>query len=332
MILIDAVAINRGGGKILLDYLIQKIDIGSNNILFLLDKRILNNHQKINNNNKTIYINNNFKDRLLFYLKNKNKFSKVLCLANYPPPIKLDIEVFTLFQNVAIFDRFTYSGLIPSIKRIIFYYHRKNTDYWIVQTPSVKNLLQSKFDIKNDIYIYPFFSFNNFSLTSKVTKKQNQILYVSDGDPHKNHIRLFNAFDKFSKIYPSFKLIVTISNNYPRLLDLIEKYNSNGISIKNIGFVSQQILSEYFKTSMFFVYPSLEESFGLGLIEAANYKLPVVASDLDYVYDVINPVETFDPYNEEDIFKALMNFKNYKLNKSEVIVKDNIKGLIQLLK
>ena len=59
MILIDTVAINRGGGKILLDYLIQEIDIDFDNILFLLDKRIVNNHQKINNN-KVIYIKNNF--------------------------------------------------------------------------------------------------------------------------------------------------------------------------------------------------------------------------------------------------------------------------------
>tara|TARA_X000000368_G_scaffold419059_1_gene421901 strand:+ start:3518 stop:4513 length:996 start_codon:yes stop_codon:yes gene_type:complete len=331
VILIDAVGINRGGGKILLDYLIQEIDLNFNNILFLFDKRILNNHPKINNN-KTIYIKNNFIDRLLFYLKNKNKFSKVLCLANYSPPVKLDSKVFTLFQNVAIFDKLIYSGPIPFAKRIIFNCHLKNTDNWIVQTPSVKNLLLSKFDIKNEIYIYPFFSFKNFSLTNRVLKKHNQILYVSDGDPHKNHIRLFNAFNKFSKINPNFQLIVTISNNYPGLLDLIEKYNSNGISIKNIGFVSQKKLAKYFKTSMFFVYPSLEESFGLGLIEAANYKLPVVASDLDYVYDVINPVQTFDPYSEEDILKALMNYKNYKLNKSKVIVEDNIKGLIQLLK
>ena len=49
-ILIDAVGINREGGKILLDYFIRNVELESLDIVYLLDRRILNNHPGIEKN------------------------------------------------------------------------------------------------------------------------------------------------------------------------------------------------------------------------------------------------------------------------------------------
>ena len=47
MILIDALFINDGGGKILLDYLIVQLKKSDLDIYFLLDDRIIGNHPGI---------------------------------------------------------------------------------------------------------------------------------------------------------------------------------------------------------------------------------------------------------------------------------------------
>ena len=42
------------------------------------------------------------------------------------------------------------------------------------------------------------------------------------------------------------------------------------------------------------------------LIKEGTIKnLPIIASDLDYVYDVCNPAFTFDPYSKIDIYETI---------------------------
>ena len=141
MIVIDSIAVNRGGGKILLDYLINEVEKKKTNILFLLDKRIQNNHPEIFNN-KYLYLKNNFIDRYLFYLKNKNKIKTIFCFANFPPPLKIKAKSYTFFHNVAYFDRENYKNSLKFfLVRLILTIHKRNTKYWIVQTKSTKNVL-----------------------------------------------------------------------------------------------------------------------------------------------------------------------------------------------
>ena len=73
-----------------------------------------------------------------------------------------------------------------------------------------------------------------------------------------------------------------------------------------MGNQSNKVINKIYKIVNFLIFPSLNESLGLPLIEANLYKLPIIASDLDYVYDVCEPSLTFDPYSEEDIFKKIL--------------------------
>lgn len=81
MILLDAVFINNGGGKILLDYLINEIEKQDIELIFLLDERVKGNHAEIKTN-KVIYIEGSFFQRHFFFKKNKNNFTKVICFGN----------------------------------------------------------------------------------------------------------------------------------------------------------------------------------------------------------------------------------------------------------
>jgi hypothetical protein len=50
----------------------------------------------------------------------------------------------------------------------------------------------------------------------------------------------------------------------------------------------------------------MTESFGLPLVEAANLQLPILAPELDYVRQVCEPSQTFDPYSSRSIAMAVM--------------------------
>ncbi len=53
------------------------------------------------------------------------------------------------------------------------------------------------------------------------------------------------------------------------------------------------------------IYPSFSESLGLPLLEAQAAGLPVLASERDYVRDLLEPDETFDPASPLSIARAV---------------------------
>ena len=63
---------------------------------------------------------------------------------------------------------------------------------------------------------------------------------------------------------------------------------------------------EIYKFIDFLIFPSLNESLGLPLIEASLHEIPIIASDLEYVYDVCNPKFTFNPYSEDEIYYKIL--------------------------
>ena len=65
---------------------------------------------------------------------------------------------------------------------------------------------------------------------------------------------------------------------------------------------------ELYKRSCALVCPSTSESFGLPLLEATTCGLPIVASELDYVRDLVSPVETFDAGSAVSISRAVRRF------------------------
>jgi glycosyltransferase involved in cell wall biosynthesis len=58
------------------------------------------------------------------------------------------------------------------------------------------------------------------------------------------------------------------------------------------------------------IYPSTMESLGLPLLEARAAGLPVIASERDYVRDLVVPEQTFDPESPLSIARAVKRFLN----------------------
>ncbi|GAA5086411.1 hypothetical protein GCM10023210_08220 [Chryseobacterium ginsengisoli] len=334
MILIDAIYINNSGGKVLLDYLITELEKTDKEIFYLLDIRIKNEGLTIKPTNKLVYLQSSLLKRRSFYKENKDNFSSILCFGNLPPNIRTSAKVYTYFHQLLFLDLPKEMSFINKkiyyIKTRILNNLKKNTDYWIVQTDLVKEKLSRKYKIsENSILTLPFYP--PFDSYIDVPKKEHQYIYVSNVTVHKNHGRLIEGFIKFYNLHKKGKLILTIPSEATEILNIINAKQKEGYPIENIGFVERENLQKLYAESEYHIFPSLTESFGLGIVEAIENNCKIIASDLPYTYAVCKPSLVFDPLDINSITDALSLSLQKNANSSESKVDNEINNLISHL-
>tara|TARA_B100001564_G_C20622907_1_gene663256 strand:+ start:515 stop:1543 length:1029 start_codon:yes stop_codon:yes gene_type:complete len=324
-ILIDAVYINSGGGKVLLEYLIGYLNKLEVEPFYLLDSRLsLDNSIKLKN---FYVVKPSEKERKINYQKlKKNNFKSVLCFANIPPPISLESSVYIYFHNELLLYPFkSNSNFLNKFKLFIkkLYILNKNKDNycWIVQTRRVANKINTYMNVEmKKIKVFPFYKSGNNLKLSKF-KEFNTFIYPSNFENHKNHFKLYKAFLKASK-KNKIKLYLTIDNKiYEK--SFYNKTKNKNIQFINLGLIPNQELIKYISKSKFLIFPSLNETFGLPLIEAVDYGCYLIASDLDYVNEIVQPSLNFNPYSVNSISNAIFDCLNSKNIKSPKIKIEN---------
>ncbi len=80
---------------------------------------------------------------------------------------------------------------------------------------------------------------------------------------------------------------------------------AGSIRVKNVAVGSEQDVQRLYGMSRALVYPSVMESMGLPLIEARRAALAVIAAELDYLRDVVDPEQSFDPSSAMSIARAI---------------------------
>ncbi len=177
------------------------------------------------------------------------------------------------------------------------------------------------------------------------------ILSVSVVAPHKNFEVLIEAYSILKKQYNyNGKLVIVGDTCYPeyfnKLLSLIKKLSLVD-DIVFTGKISNIKLIDYYQNCDLFIFPSLEETFGIPLIEALSLGCLVLASDGERYKELFipfnelggNKVIYFDPYSPEDLVNKVIyvwenreNLKDIvKIEFDEFREKYNIKSLAKKL-
>ena len=329
-ILIDSIYINNSGGKVLLDYLIESIVKKgfADQFYFLLDYR--GNYDYLDEIDYEIGLSDE-RFRKNFYNKEKQRFRKVFCFGNVPPPVKLNVQVYTYFHNALLATSVKgyplKTKLLKYVKRLYIKKNSNNTDYFLVQSQLMKNLVKKNINSKKEILLFPFF---NLKKKPKQAKKNNvEFVYISDGNPHKNHNLLLDAWIGLAEQNINPKLHLTVTKNYSKVVERIESLKNRGINLENHGYTN---VEDLFNQTSFLIFPSLIESFGLGLVQAVNAGLKVIATDLPYVNEVVKPSLVFNPLDKQSIINAVKeSLKNDSIKDSKIIIDNKINELIQLL-
>jgi glycosyltransferase involved in cell wall biosynthesis len=329
---IIATNIKIGGGLELLIYLIEHIEKKYPNLKSVV--YIDNSLKMIQSaeNRRVIHMKSSFEKIQLFYKKLDNS----LYFGNLPPLIK-SYNSIVYFHNLYLLmsaKKLFSSSFKFFIKYTLqqWYINNfvKNVDVVACQNELIKDMFIEKYSFKS-VELLPFFRLCDRKLQQGVSKKYD-FCYVSLAHPHKNHHRLIEACEVLSNENVSFSLALTIEDGHDELIEKINHVNQKGnVKIINLGQLSKENVCKLYAQSRCLVFPSTEETFGLGLIEAVNMDLDIIASDLSYVYQSVEPSLVFDPNSSIDISLKIKEYLNGNGGKSKSKINNEIDKMIQIL-
>ena len=96
-----------------------------------------------------------------------------------------------------------------------------------------------------------------------------------------------------------------------------------------VGYVSTEFLYSYYKHALAFVFPSLNEGFGMPVVEAMNLGVPVITSNISSLPEAAGDAALLvDPYDPKDISRAMEKIFTDSNLRADLIKK----GIIQAKK
>lgn len=242
----------------------------------------------------------------------------VLCFHGLPPLFRPRGRVVVFVQNRLLFETSSLQGYSPltrlrlTVERFWTRAMSINCDRYIVQTNSMASVVTHCLGGHISISIMPFVGVDDYTAfdVRALSSKKYDFVYVASGDAHKNHGNLLLAWCLLAEAGFKPSLVLTVApRSYPTLANKIMKIREKyGVNILNLGWVPRSDIPALYHASSALIFPSTMESFGLPLIEASQLGLPVLGPELDYVRDIIEPVETFDPSSPVSIARAVRRF------------------------
>jgi glycosyltransferase involved in cell wall biosynthesis len=134
------------------------------------------------------------------------------------------------------------------------------------------------------------------------------VLYAGNIKPHKNLVRLIEAFDEVRKRgFDDLKLLIIGDeiSKLPALRRAVHKHKLHK-HVRFLGFLPDETLAILYRLAAVFVFPSLYEGFGLPPLEAMASGTPVVTSNVSSLPEVAGDAAVLvDPYEVGSIVEGI---------------------------
>ena len=249
---------------------------------------------------KAIFLNSNYKIiRWIFQIKYliykqvklplKILFSKadyIICPDYVAPLITFNAKRITVLHDSLFWDykknyTFLWNKYFISLINL-----GMNSRTQIVTTSnySKNNLIKIFRNNRNINFVYQSFNFHK-TTSSNYKTPENYILHIGSFEKRKDLITLIKAFRLVDD--SNLKLVLAgaqIINGNSEVLDEIKTFIvQNKLEDKVIltGYVSKEEASILYKNARIYVFPSLDEGFGIPILEALSFSIPVICSDID---------------------------------------------------
>lgn len=295
-------------------------------------------------NNKIIYYKHKtFFQRCVFDFLELRKIQRA-----FNPQVVLGLGNFGLFNNRArqaflIHDSHLVNNghkKISSIRdKVALFFKRyklkrslKYTQLVFCQTEVMKKAFLSTFQFDKPVKVIP-------NLISRAIFKdgtgQNQILdrhqrkfkllQLGRYYAHKNIELSIRMFKDYQDELKDVVLFITIDEaDNPKVKRLLKEIRKNGLehSIVNIGRLVQEELAYYYEKCDALFFPTLSESFSVTYLEAMNFGLPIITSDLDFAHEICQDAALyFNPESAKEAKEKILALKTSGNLRNELILK-----------
>lgn len=231
-------------------------------------------------------------------------------------PIKCSARQTVFFQNVLLLKGERagrgFSVLKYWIARWVFQRNIKYVSSFIVQTEAVKISLITSYPETNGL-VYVVSQPAPSWIIDENLKRKNfksdadrnlRIFYPADYYPHKNHKILGEIYE--SRDWPISELILTITD------DLNPNQSISWINC--VGKLQPKSVLEIYKSIDSILFLSLNESYGLPLVEAMWIGIPIVCPDLPYARELCGDQAIyFDPNDIDSLYEAIARLNQLRL-------------------
>jgi glycosyltransferase involved in cell wall biosynthesis len=137
-------------------------------------------------------------------------------------------------------------------------------------------------------------------------------LHVGVLEKRKNIVRLVAAFAQLHAAYPNYKLVLVGNtpvklqlNDAPAIEQAIASFGLQD-AVVCLGYLEADALATIYSHAFAYCLPSLNEGFGLPVLEAFHFKLPLICANTSALPEVAGDAALFvDPYNSNSIAAAM---------------------------
>lgn len=310
--IVYAINISSGGGKILLDELILNHPFGKPSILFLDQRYAL--PIGVFEKDFTIY---RVKPKLTHRMTSEwtlrrvskaNSDYPVLCFGNMPPAFRLKSKTIVYLQNAFLLEN------VPSPKdslklvlrntyeKIWFKCFIRNADEIWVQTKwMMQNLsanLQRRTSVKPFLPTLPKIELQN--------EKTIDFISVTGSLKYKNLVPLLTAIESSHLLDKKFVIVSDHKND--EIDSLLKSIKEKGISLEYYTNISRDKLYTLMGQAKCMLITSSLESFCLPLHEALHFKLDLITGNLAFVTEYTTPTETFKDLSVSGIRDGILRY------------------------
>lgn len=167
-------------------------------------------------------------------------------------------------------------------------------------------------------------------------KTKEYFLFVGRLEKRKNLIVLIKAFEKFKNETKSKKRLVLVGTDGNGVEEIVDAVNASKYrdDIIRTGYVEDKDLKEIYANSIAFVFPSIYEGFGIPLLEAMKFKLPIILSRIPTNLEMLDSRGFFfDSQNVDELKNLLKRFEDEKdqaIDYSDILNNYSLNNMIEL--
>lgn len=178
----------------------------------------------------------------------------------------------------------------------------KRAQHIICISENTKTELMNMYDIPNDRVSVIHLGVGQEFFRDSTTRRRKDILFVGQRADYKDFKTLLTSFSRIRMMFPEYRLVCFGGGKFTKSeIQLLETLGLNENSVCNFQ-GSDDLLINLYQQSEIFVTTSIDEGFGLPLLEALASGLKIICSDIAVYREIAGSFPSyFEPQNVEHL-------------------------------